>query len=132
MQARRSLLKQQSRGSGSGGSEATSDLTAELSALKQRLAAAEVDRRAAQDDARSARLQVEALEERAATARHAASRDVQVELKAANQLLAERQAQWEAAAAERAARVMALERQLHEVRPSSVLLERVSERVSDS
>jgi hypothetical protein len=118
VQARRSLLKQQSRGSGGG--EATTDLAAELTALKLRLATAEADLRAAQDDARAARLQVDTLEEQAAAARHGSGRDTQRELQAANELLAERQSRWEAAAAERSARVMALERQLQEARSFSV------------
>jgi hypothetical protein len=61
-------------------------------------------------------LQVEELElalaeQRSGTARHA-MQELQLQLKQANQLLAERQAMWERSTAEHAARSLTLERQL--------------------
>jgi hypothetical protein len=71
--------------------------------------------------------QVRHLEERLSTehaatppAAAAAAAALEAELARANRLLAERQAQWEAQASERAGRVLRLERQLAEVRTSLV------------
>jgi hypothetical protein len=65
------------------------------------------------------------LESRNASSAHIAVQDLQRQLHQVSQLLAERQAQWEHAAAEKAARIITLERQLNQANDKVALRARL-------
>ena len=111
-QARRALVEQDAAAAA-----ASATTAAEVASL--RAAAADADARAASSaaEARAARQQASAAEAQLAAAAPAAGELLRRELQETKALLAERQAVWEAGAAEKAARVLSLERQLHDVRP---------------
>lgn len=115
LQARSALVAREAAASAAGA--ATS---ADVEAAQAAAAAAEARAAESAAEARAARQEAAAAQARAAAAEAggggSGGRDWQGELRAANALLLERQAAWEAAAGEKAARILALERQLASVR----------------